>query len=770
MAGNPLEDLLSSAQQLPSYFFADRKSDQPLSYQSLQTRRKIAEALLGKRSPFPKTIGEGLTYLGESIADRRLLGQLDEAERGQVAREAGLMRGAPEESYLPGPAPAANPISSTVSPATPRATNPPGTATDTEYNALDAGADLNQTAYDRTFKGTPLEGKNYQIAEAAAKHGVSPSLIAAVMAHETGSGTSSMLRNRNNPGGIMDPRTNSMTGQSFPDVDAGIDAAGRVIANNFRRGGGTIEGMARSYAPPRANNDPTNLNRYWPGGVSKFNAQFTPQGTPQAAAGDVSPPSSRDAIVTAMLPRTTADDSSAGAPSVPPVPPVPPSGTAGNVPLSGGTATGADLFGGGGDPDFYRSGRTAALAGGTATDADVFGGGGDPGAGNPPIVLAEARPAPARPAADLLPSQQPIPLPKPQQMADPGPEPARPPRLGPSKAMQYWAQFIDNPNVSEAFRAHAQRQYALGEHNRAEQQAQEQETYKDKRELWQQKQTAYEKFNREEHDRNIEQLIKLQGVEKTNADLEEAYYKRGIPREQAREQARLDILKARREVSKPDTVTAAGTQFERQRTPEGAVSGEYKVPAGLPEAEEKAPTEGQAKAIEFVKRTQPDLEKADSNLGYGKALTSYREAGIAEIPGVHHLLLSEAYKNARDAYGNWGSAFLTHVSGAAVSPSEAMRNLPAFLPMPGDSDQRLRDKAARRRDMMRAVVAGGGKITKEAVLKANSDFMAMDRGEPASGTSSPTSRPAPGLREGRTGVDTDTGKEMIVRNGKWEPK
>jgi hypothetical protein len=83
-----------------SFFFADAKPNSPLSYEALQTRRKIAEQLLGKRSPFPKTLGEGLTYLGESLADRARMNELDklDAERqaglqGQVGEAGGALTG-----------------------------------------------------------------------------------------------------------------------------------------------------------------------------------------------------------------------------------------------------------------------------------------------------------------------------------------------------------------------------------------------------------------------------------------------------------------------------------------------------------------------------------------------------------------------------------------------------------------------------------------------------------------------------------------------------
>jgi hypothetical protein len=80
-------------------FWAGTPSNSPLSYDALQTRRKIAEQLMGKRSPFPKTFGEGLTYAGERFADVLDERRLDAAEKQQAAYEANVLRGGPP---LPG--------------------------------------------------------------------------------------------------------------------------------------------------------------------------------------------------------------------------------------------------------------------------------------------------------------------------------------------------------------------------------------------------------------------------------------------------------------------------------------------------------------------------------------------------------------------------------------------------------------------------------------------------------------------------------------------
>ena len=136
-----------------------------------------------------------------------------------------------------------------------------------------ASGDLSKDAYDKMFKGTPLEGSYDKVVEAAKANNVPPSLMAAVMAHETGKGTSAMLRDKNNPAGLMGGPGSSV-GQSFPDIGAGITEAGRRIGNNYRKGGSTIEGMASIYAPPNAANDPRGLNSSWPTGVASLQRQL----------------------------------------------------------------------------------------------------------------------------------------------------------------------------------------------------------------------------------------------------------------------------------------------------------------------------------------------------------------------------------------------------------------------------------------------------------------------------------------------------------------
>ena len=85
MAGLELPDLISSI------FNANAKPGQPMSLEALQSRRRIAEAIMAgrRKDPYPKNLGEGLTYLGESIADKAQLDRLDEEDQKLAALQPG---------------------------------------------------------------------------------------------------------------------------------------------------------------------------------------------------------------------------------------------------------------------------------------------------------------------------------------------------------------------------------------------------------------------------------------------------------------------------------------------------------------------------------------------------------------------------------------------------------------------------------------------------------------------------------------------------------
>ena len=115
-----------------------------LTYEELKKRRARVAAELAKQHPFPKTVGEGLTYLGKSIGDVGLRWRLEQAEKEQRALDQGLVRGAPggagylaptlERPPQGGPAQQSRPQSTTLAPAPtrPAPTGPRPVQTTTE--------------------------------------------------------------------------------------------------------------------------------------------------------------------------------------------------------------------------------------------------------------------------------------------------------------------------------------------------------------------------------------------------------------------------------------------------------------------------------------------------------------------------------------------------------------------------------------------------------------------------------------------------------------
>ncbi|MGY4500549.1 uncharacterized protein (TIGR02594 family) [Bradyrhizobium sp. GM24.11] len=125
---------------------------------------------------------------------------------------------------------------------------------------------LSGSAFERKFAGTALAGKYDQVVAAARANGISPELLAGVIAHETGNGN---VLSGNNVAGLMDPATGSRRKMQFGSLDGGIRKAGQVVAKNYRRAGGDLDKMGNIYAPPGAANDPRGLNGGWSAGVRK---------------------------------------------------------------------------------------------------------------------------------------------------------------------------------------------------------------------------------------------------------------------------------------------------------------------------------------------------------------------------------------------------------------------------------------------------------------------------------------------------------------------
>lgn len=148
------------------------------------------------------------------------------------------------------------------------------------------GEGLNSAEYSRMFAGTPLADQQGRIAAAAQANGIPPSLLAAVIAHETGRGN---VLSGNNPGGIMDPATGFARKKQFASLGDGIDSTARTVAKNYQRAGGDFGRLGSIYAPVGAANDPRNLNGGWAAGVSRFQSRLS-------AGGDAGSAGSGDAV------------------------------------------------------------------------------------------------------------------------------------------------------------------------------------------------------------------------------------------------------------------------------------------------------------------------------------------------------------------------------------------------------------------------------------------------------------------------------------------
>ncbi len=120
-----------------------------------------------------------------------------------------------------------------------------------------------------------FKNKEDAFIRSAEKYGIDPVLFTAIALHETGFGTSSAVKNKNNPGGLMSPSCNWQCLQSFSSLDKGIDAMGKTLHNRIVKDGlVTIEKLGNVYAPIGAENDPNGLNKHWVPKVEEYSADL----------------------------------------------------------------------------------------------------------------------------------------------------------------------------------------------------------------------------------------------------------------------------------------------------------------------------------------------------------------------------------------------------------------------------------------------------------------------------------------------------------------
>lgn len=133
------------------------------------------------------------------------------------------------------------------------------------------------------FSKGALKGKAGMVVEAAIDSGIDPNLFAAVIAHETGRGTSNAIMNYNNPAGIMDPKTKWTKLKKFETLSDGLEYSAKNLKRRLDQVGGDVRKLADVYAPKGAENDPNNLNSHWLDGINKFYSLLATTETPVAS-------------------------------------------------------------------------------------------------------------------------------------------------------------------------------------------------------------------------------------------------------------------------------------------------------------------------------------------------------------------------------------------------------------------------------------------------------------------------------------------------------
>src|SRR5215469_5421703 len=135
--------------------------------------------------------------------------------------------------------------------------------------------------------GGVLAGRGQDFINAGKKYGVNPALLASISMFETGNGTSSAARNKNNLMGI----SGAGSPWVFNSPEASLDYGARNLKVNYLdRGLDTVGKIAAKWAPVGAANDPNQTNNQWAGAVNANLKNFNYQGPLSSGDGEATPP------------------------------------------------------------------------------------------------------------------------------------------------------------------------------------------------------------------------------------------------------------------------------------------------------------------------------------------------------------------------------------------------------------------------------------------------------------------------------------------------
>lgn len=127
------------------------------------------------------------------------------------------------------------------------------------------GGGMDKKEYSKVFKEAGiLTGKGKLIKEVAEDNELDPVLMASIILHETGYGTSNAIKVYNNPGGMMSPKSNWSELIRYSTLEEGLQSMAETIVRITKRENRvTLESIGSVYAPIGADNDPYGLNDFW---------------------------------------------------------------------------------------------------------------------------------------------------------------------------------------------------------------------------------------------------------------------------------------------------------------------------------------------------------------------------------------------------------------------------------------------------------------------------------------------------------------------------
>ena len=675
-----------------------------LGYEELKRRQAIAAAMAGgRRREFPKTFGEGLTSLGEAVGERLNDDRITQMARAQRGAEGGVLKGAPG-TLAPGVG--------------------GGLAVPPVAAAPVAAAPV---AAPNTFGGRPYTEVPVRKSESEGDEGDLKDKLAALLLGNGAEVPSS------NPmqGAEAPPLTTDM--QALPTQEAGGPSSDIVAARRGAIGG--IESGGRG-DPYQALGAPTRGDRAY--GKYQVMGNNIPEWTEAALGQRLTPAQflaskeAQDAVFDHRFGQYAAKYGDEGAARAWY------GGERGMKNLGATDVHGRLTVGGYGQDYMNRlrgqqpgGAQLASLggAGGTMTDAPPPGAFRPPASDDPEPTPTDIKPMPVRtaqmgvppsgvlPGASMMssdftrgappPSSQPIPPEPTEKSPVVRPEPKQPEIMGPTKAMEYWSRYMNNPNVSPELQAHAKRIYDTEAHYVKELQARRDANFVHERQQREAEQLRAETWEREAPVRKIDNHIKRLQIEKTLATtpLEVAKLNGEIKAQEiAREKAAYEITQraaeeaqkattlatGQRALAKPETEQIGGKPYERPYDPVTKTLGPLRPVAGSPTDDKLA--ENQAKTFKALQRATV----AQSLIGEGNELRGLKDTVAGRVPIGGNYMLSPEYQSKYSAMMTWATAILRDESGAVLGPSEIATKLSTYFPVPGDSDKVVAEKTARR--------------------------------------------------------------------------